>query len=758
MSSVEMNVVEQEADDDVDTSLTSDMANLVLKRPQDKRKALTCLFLIALLIFVIAFLLGYVTLRETCGSCLEMSHDFESGMVDDPYESVMQTTGRVLYWAELKEMLQKYLSMEEIESTIKRISRKPHPPGSQVMETLALEVRDKFSQFKLDHTWTDSHYVTLQFPDRTNPNRLQFVDRQGQPQENILLEDPDIFCPYSANGSVTGGLVYANYGRKQDFETLRKQGVKTEANLVIVRVGEISFAEKVSNAETFGAAGVLIYPDPADIPQDPRGLGLPGNTALYGHVHFASGDPFTPGFPSFNHTQFPAIQSSGLPKIPAHPISANAATKLLSQLNGPKAPERWNGRLPYLGYRLGANFSNPNVQVKLDVYNKMAPTMIHNVFGSIDGQQEPDQYVIIGAQRDSLGPGAAQSGVGTAILLELAHVFSNMVQNGFEPRRSILFISWDAGEFGSVGATEWLEGYMTMLHLKAIAYFSLDKAVLGDDRFYAQTSPLLVALIEKIIQQVDNPKGSSQSIYDFVKILNSRWEEEVVKDISMESSAYTFTAFGGVPAAHFHFAEDARMYPFLNTQLDTYENLNEILHGRLQDVAKTIAMVVGQMVIRLTHDHLLPLDYSRYSEVLLQYIARLNKYASQLKARGLTLQWIYSARGDYHRAAEKLKTAISNSDEKDDALTRLYNVKIMRAEFCFLSQYVSATEYPFRHILHGHGDHTLHALLDYLALLDTDPARFDEVFFRRQLALLTWTLQGSANALSGDVWNIDNNF
>lgn len=41
-----------------------------------------------------------------------------------------------------------------------------------------------------------------------------------------------------------------------------------------------------------------------------------------------------------------------------------------------------------------------------------------------------DQYIILGAQRDSLGPGAVKSGVGTAILLELARTFSVMVKNG----------------------------------------------------------------------------------------------------------------------------------------------------------------------------------------------------------------------------------------------------------------------------------------------------------------------------------------
>ena len=90
-----------------------------------------------------------------------------------------------------------------------------------------------------------------------------------------------------------------------------------------------------------------------------------------------------------------------------------------------------------------------------------------------------------------------------------------------------------------------------------------------------------------------------------------------------------------------------------------------------------------------------------------------------------------------------------------------------QVEFYFLSQYVSPADSPFRHIFMGRGDHTLGALLDHLRLLRsnssgtpgaTSSTGFQESRFRRQLALLTWTLQGAANALSGDVWNIDNNF
>lgn len=57
-------------------------------------------------------------------------------------------------------------------------------------------------------------------------------------------------------------------------------------------------------------------------------------------MHLGSGDPFTPGFPSFNHTQFSSIQSSGLPLIPALPVSATVAAKLLRYVQNPQVELR----------------------------------------------------------------------------------------------------------------------------------------------------------------------------------------------------------------------------------------------------------------------------------------------------------------------------------------------------------------------------------------------------------------------------------
>ncbi|XP_050789338.1 transferrin receptor protein 2 [Gopherus flavomarginatus] len=748
---LELKVAERE-----EQTLAGDMAALVVPGPQDRTKALTYVVLSALLIFTVAFLLGYVALRGSCPSCAGLRGDLLAVVSDEGAAEESPGPGPPLYWADLKEMFQKYLREESIESTIRWVSEGPHFPGSPRMDALTHKVLESFTSYRLDRAWTDTHYVGLQRPDRMNPNFLHQLDPQGGVMEKLPLEDPEMYCPYSAPGNATGGLVYANYGRQEDFDALGQKGVNPQGHLVIVRVGEISYAEKVANADTAQARGVLIYPDPWDIPQDPRKAGLSQNRAVYGHVHMGTGDPYTPGFPSFNHTQFPPVQSSGLPRIPVHPISASTAARLLSKLTGLAAPRDWKGRLADIPYRLGPG--DPGVRVHLQVNNVKTPTMISNVFGCIEGRFEPDHYVIIGAQRDALGPGAAGSGVGTALLLELARTFSAMVRNGFQLRRTLLFASWDAEDFGRVGSTEWLEGYLSMLHLKAVAYISLDNAVLGDDKFYAKTSPLLTSLIENVLKQVDSPNRSGQTLYEQVTFPDRRWASEVIRPLSMDSSAYLFTAFAGVPAVEFSFVEDARPYPFLHTQDDTYENLNGLLFGRLPAVAKSVAEVVGQLLIRLSHDHLLPLDFGAYGDVLLQRIAEFNPYSSELKSRGLTLQWMYSARGDYTRAAEKLRQDIYSSEEKNERLNRMHNVRIMRVEFYFLSPYVAAPETPFRHVLLGRGPHTLRALLEHLRLLREAPGRFDEGRFRRQLALATWTLQGAANALSGEVWDIDINF
>ncbi|MCI4387887.1 hypothetical protein PGIGA_G00079260 [Pangasianodon gigas] len=754
VSQVELKLVQSGSEVGSEVGLNNDVTGLMLRQRLSRRKAVVYLTLTGLLIFTTAFLLGYVSSHGMCPLCVD---EGELVLVDDTAGPDHSPKTGGMYLGELRDMLKKYLQEEKIEDTVQRVSRTAHPAGSSEGHALAMEILQSFQNLHMDHTWTDSHYATLQFPSRTQRNALWLVDAEGAALEEMLLDHAD-YCAYSATGTATGGVVYVNYARQEDFDQLKEMGVALNGSIAVARVGGgVSFAEKVWHAQEAGHVGILIYPDPADIPQDPRRLGLHSNAAISEHVHLGSGDPFTPGFPSFNHTQFPPTQSSGLPIILAQPISANVASKLLSQLSGVACPRGWSGRLPYVRCALGPEFSAADGRkVKMAVYNTMNSVLLNNIFASIEGKIEPDQYIIMGAQRDSWGPGAVKSGVGTAILLELARTFSTMVQNGFSPRRSLLFVSWDAGEFGNVGATEWLEGYLSMLHLKAVAYFSLDQAVMGDDTFSVYMSPLLADLIEGAIKQVEHPKHVGQSIMSVAEAQGG-WRSRV-KPLYLNSGAYSFTAFGGVPAMELRFHEEGHVYPFVNTQMDSVLRLQERLQGRVCVVGRAVAELVGLMVLRLAHDHIIALDITPYSTTALKLSALLTQLSAELQARGLSPQWVYSARGDYSRAAKTLQEAIKNTDIQDERMTRLYNTRLMRVEYYFLSQYVSVVETPFRHVLHGRGEHTLSALTEHLSRLRSHPHLFHEARFRRQLALFTWTLQGAANALSGDIWNIDNPF
>ena len=68
-----------------------------------------------------------------------------------------------------------------------------------------------------------------------------------------------------------------------------------------------------------------------------------------------------------------------------------------------------------------------------------------------------------------------------------------------------------------------------------------------------------------------------------------------------------------------------------------------------------------------------------------------------------------------------------------------------QVESSLLSPYVSPIETPFRHLLLGRGSHTLASIAETT----------DMEHFRIQLALATWNLQGCANAMVGNIWDID---
>ncbi|EPQ12014.1 Transferrin receptor protein 1 [Myotis brandtii] len=731
-SRVEMKLAAEE--EDIDNNVRGNRAHAKRKR----LNGLICCGTIAVIIFfLIGFLIGYLGYCKRVEPKTECEQT-ESAAVEteEETEEDLPEVSPHLFWSDLKAMLSEKLNSADFTKTIRQLNENSYVPreaGSQKDTNLAFYIEDRFRKLQFSKAWHNEHFVKIQVKS-SDPNSVTVIaTNNGGP---YLVENPQGYVAYSKATTVTGKLVHANFGTKQDFEAL---STSVNGSLVLVRAGKITFAEKVANAESLNAIGVLIYMDHTKFPI------VDAELPLFGHAHLGTGDPYTPGFPSFNHTQFPPSQSSGLPNIPVQTISRAAAEKLFDSENMEgDCPSSWKTDS---SCKL---VTTQNRNVKLTVNNVLKEIRIFNVFGVIKGFEEPGRYIVVGAQRDAWGPGAAKSSVGTALLLELAQIFSDLVfKGGFKPRRSIVFASWSAGDFGAVGATEWLEGYLSSLHIKAFTYINLDKAVLGTSNFKVSASPLLYSLIEETMQDVKHPV-TGLSLYR-----DSNWMNKVEK-FSLDDAAFPFLAYSGIPAVSFCFC-GASDYPYLGTTQDTYEVLNQEV-PELNKMARAAAEVAGQLMIKLTHNAELNLNYDMYNEKMLSFVRDMNQFKTDVKEMGLSLQWLYSARGDFYRATSKLTTDYKNSDTADRLVMREINDRIMRVEYHLLSPYVSPRDAPFRHIFWGSGSHTLQALLEHIKLRRQDRSAFNETLFRNQLALATWTIQEAANAISGDIWDIDNEF
>lgn len=132
----------------------------------------------------------------------------------------------------------------------------------------------------------------------------------------------------------------------------------------------------------------------------------------------------------------------------------------------------------------------------------METKIIYNVIGILDGSVEADRYVILGNHRDAWGYGAVDAGSGTTAMLEVARLFGKFRnESEWRPRRTLVFASWTAEEFGLIGSTEWVEEYINLLSLRAVAYLNVDYCVKGP-HLSPDASPTLMEILREVTEYI----------------------------------------------------------------------------------------------------------------------------------------------------------------------------------------------------------------------------------------------------------------
>jgi N-acetylated-alpha-linked acidic dipeptidase len=391
---------------------------------------------------------------------------------------------------------QRFLRVPEpylAEQHLRILTAAPHLAGTPEDRKTAEYVAQKFREAGLD-TRIDEYKIWMNYPldirvTTTAPANLH-VHAPGKERagHDPYQDDPRIGVPFngsSPSGDVEADVIYANYGRPDDFAKLKDLGIDVRGKIVLVRYGDNFRGVKSFVAEKAGVAGVIIYSDPIDdgyFRGDvyPKGPFRPETAVQRGSIEYMfeyPGDVTTPGVASVAslpiEKRTPPEKATAMPKIPTTPISYGDARPILEALGGPETPREWQGGLPFT-YHVGPGPVRIHMVLKMDYQYRS----IWNVIGVARGSELPDQWVISGNHRDAWVYGAVDPNSGTAAMLETVHGIGALLKSGWKPKRTLVFASWDGEEEGLVGSTEFVEQYAKELE-GAVTYFNMDAAVSG---------------------------------------------------------------------------------------------------------------------------------------------------------------------------------------------------------------------------------------------------------------------------------------
>ncbi len=345
------------------------------------------------------------------------------------------------------------------------------------------------------------------------PLRERPLDEDRFSRDPALLPGHNAFA---ASGDVTAEVVYANYGTPADFAKLRAHGIDCTGKIVIARYGRNYRGFKAKFAEAAGAAGLIIYTDPADSGYA-RGIMYPeGGFANPSQIQRGSvltlpypGDPLTPFRPATKDADRLDPKDVALPKIPVQPIGWAAAHEIMKRMRGKGVPSGWQGGLP-LAYRLTGG---ADLKVRLMVEQERAVRPTANVIARLPGSTHPEQTIVFGCHHDAWGYGAGDPMAGMIVMLEAARALGEMAKRGERPARTIVFAAWAAEEPGIIGSTEWVEANREALARDGIAYVNLDMAAMGT-QFRGAAAPALRAIIADATRAVAQVGTTDRTVFD----------------------------------------------------------------------------------------------------------------------------------------------------------------------------------------------------------------------------------------------------
>jgi N-acetylated-alpha-linked acidic dipeptidase len=540
----------------------------------------------------------------------------------------------------LEQQFDAQLKPSNLDQWMKHLSARPHHLGSPYGKQDAEYIRDLFVSWGYDAK-LETYQVLFPTPkmrvlELVAPSKFKATLAEPALKEDAtsgqLKEQLPTYNAWSADGDVTGELVFVNYGVPDDYEALERMGIDVKGKIVIAKYGGSWRGIKPKVAQEHGAIGCLIYSDPKEegyfqgevYPAGPYRNKHGAQRGAVMDLPVRPGDPSTPGVASvagakrIDHTE-----AENLLKIPVQPISYADAEPLLRALAGPVAPEAWRGALP-ITYRVGPGPARVHLKLSFD----WKIVACHNVIAKLKGSELPDEWVIRGNHHDAWVNGANDPVSGMVALMEEARAVSELVKTGWKPKRTLVYCAWDGEEEGLMGSTEWVEHHADELRQKTVAYINSD----GNGRgfLYVGGSHTLEPMVGEIARDVTDPQTNISLLERARAAYAIRAEGTAARKAILDKKSLSIGALGsgsdyspffqhlGIPSLNIGFGgeDDGGEYHSIYDSYDLYVRFKD--PGFAYGIA--LAKTAGRATLRLANAEVLPFDFNAFYTTVNGYV------------------------------------------------------------------------------------------------------------------------------------------
>lgn len=536
-------------------------------------------------------------------------------------------------------------SPDNLRDYMKRLSARPHHVGSPYDKENAEWILSRFKEWGWD-AHIENFEVLFPTPKERLVELVEPTKFTAKLEEPAVPEDPTssqhdeqlpTYNAYSADGDVTGPLVYVNYGVPEDYEQLERLGISVKGAIVIARYGGSWRGIKPKVGAEHGAVGCLIYSDPrgdgyfqGDV--FPAGAFRPREGVQRGSVMddtLYPGDPLTPGVGATKDAKrLPLEDVQTITKIPVLPISYGDAQPLLAALKGPMAPEQWRGALPF-PYHLGPGPAKVHLKVKSNWDIKT----LYDVIARVGGSEYPDEWVVRGNHHDAWVNGAEDPISGLVAELEEARAFGELLKQGWKPKRTLIYCAWDGEEPALLGSTEWAEEHADELSRHAVAYLNSDSN--GRGYLFMGGSHSLEKFINGVARDIEDPEKKisvwKRSQLRRIEGASSPEERQEARErpdlrIGALGSGSDYGAFVdhlGIASLDLGYGGEGGggVYHSIYDDFYWYTHFSDtsFVYGR------ALAQTAGTAVMRLADAELLPFDFSDFTDTIHKYTDDLKK-------------------------------------------------------------------------------------------------------------------------------------